>query len=230
MKMKALKNSTTLCIAVILILIPIVYFGAAFGFKNTSARDFITQKPVGNNAAIYDKADILSNIKESTGRYLEIIKRDYAIETVIVTLPALPRTHTIESLAAEIFSNWQIGKNTSGRGILLLLTEKESLVKLEISYELEDVFTDIFCGYIEDKQLRAYFLNGQIEIGLVAVLEEIEQRAQIKQKENYSASVINQLDQELLSGGGWSQTPVNRLSGRKDFTDRSRLSGRQNTG
>ena len=201
MKMKDLKKSTTLCIAVILILIPIVYFGAASGFKNTSARDIITQKPVGNNAVIYDKAGILSNIKESTGRYLEIFKRDYAIETVIVTLPVLPRTHTIESLAAEIFSNWQIGKNTGGRGILLLLAEKESLVKLEISYELEDVFTDIFCGYIEDKQLRVYFLNGQIEIGLVAVLEEIEQRAQIKQKENYSASVINQLDQELLSGG-----------------------------
>jgi uncharacterized membrane protein YgcG len=45
----------------------------------------------------------------------------------------LPRTHTIESLAAELFSNWQIGKNTGGRGLLLLLTDREKLIKIEVS-------------------------------------------------------------------------------------------------
>ncbi len=201
MEIKDLKKSTIVCILAILILIFIVYFGVALKFKNTSPRDYITQKPVGNNVYIYDNAGILGDIKESTGRYLEIIKKDYAIEAVIVTLPALPRTHTIESLAAELFSNWQIGKNTGGRGILLLLTDKEKHIKIEVSYELEDVFTDIFCGYIEDKQLRAYFLNDQVEIGLVAVLEEIEQRAQIKHQANYTVSAIDLLDAELLSGG-----------------------------
>ena len=133
MEIRNLKKSTILCIFAILILIIIALFGVAIGFRNPPARDYITQKPVGDNNYIYDNAGILGDIKESTGRYLEIIKKDYAIETVIVTLPALPQTHTIESLAAELFSNWQIGKNTGGRGILLLMADKEKLVKIEVS-------------------------------------------------------------------------------------------------
>jgi len=201
MKITILSKSTIARIPVLLLLIAAVYFGVAFGFRNISHQDYITQKPFGNNVCIYDSAGILGDIKETTGRYLEIIKKDYAVEAVIVTLPALPRTHTVESLAAELFSNWQIGKNTNGRGLLLLLTDKEKLVKIEVSYELEDVFTDIFCGYIEDKHLKAYFLNDQVDIGLVAVLEEIEKRAQIKHQANYTVSGIDLLDTELLSGG-----------------------------
>jgi uncharacterized membrane protein YgcG len=133
MEISNLKKSTVVCLSAGIILISIIYFGIAIGFKNASPRDYTTQKPVGNNVYLYDNADILSDIKESTGRYLEIIKKDYAIEAVIVTLSSLPRSHTIESLAAELFSNWQIGKNTGGRGLLLLLTDKEKLIKIEVS-------------------------------------------------------------------------------------------------
>ena len=133
MEISNLKRTTIICLAAGLILISIVYFGIVMGFKKASPRDYITQRPVGNNVYNYDNAGILEDLKESTGRYLEIFKKDYAIETVIVTLPALPQTHTIDSLAAELFSNWQIGKNTGGRGILLLMADKEKLVKIEVS-------------------------------------------------------------------------------------------------
>jgi uncharacterized membrane protein YgcG len=128
-----LKKSTIVCILAILILIAGVYFGVVLLSKKMSPLDYIAQRPAGNNVHIYDNAGILGDIIESTGRYLEIIKKDYAIEAVIVTLPELPRTYTIESLAAELFSNWQIGKNTGGRGMLLLLTDKEKLIKIEVS-------------------------------------------------------------------------------------------------
>ena len=133
MNITDLKKSTIVCILTILILIPIVSFAVVPLFKKTSPQDYIAQRPVGNDAYIYDNAGILGDIIESTGRYLEIIKKDYAIEAVIVTLPALPRAHTIESLAVELFSNWQIGKNTGGRGMLLLLTDKEKRIKIEVS-------------------------------------------------------------------------------------------------
>jgi tetratricopeptide (TPR) repeat protein len=201
MKISSLQKFTVVCLSAGLILISIIYFGIAIGFRKPSSTDYITQKPVGDYTYIYDNAGILGDVKESTGRYLETIQKNYAVEALIVTLPALPRTHTIEALAAELFSNWQIGKNTGGRGILLLLADKEKLIKIEVSYELEDVFTDIFCGHIEDKQLKAYFLSDQVDIGLAAVLEEIENRAQIKHQANYTLSGIDLLDAELLSGG-----------------------------
>jgi len=195
------KKSILLKVILVLALGVMVYMGFSLRIRQNSNPDLPQSRPSGKNNYIFDYAHILDDIKSSTGKYLALIKKDYAIEALIVTLPSLPPSHTIESLAAEIFSNWQIGSTTGGRGLLLLLSNKEKLIKIEVAYELEDVFTDIFSGYIEDKQLKAYFLSDQVDIGLVALMEEIEQRSQIKHQANYTVAQIDQLDTELLSGG-----------------------------
>jgi hypothetical protein len=200
--MKSLKQSIFIRLILVLALVLVVYLGLNLRTRYVSKPDFLEKRPAGKNDYVYDYAGILADTRESTTRFLEIIKSDYAIDAMVVTTTALPPTHTIESLAAELFSNWKIGQNTDARGILLILSDKEKLVKIEVSYELEDVFTDIFCGYIEDKQLKSYFLSNQVEIGLVAVLEEIEQRAQVKHQDDYTIADIDQLDGDLLSGGG----------------------------
>jgi tetratricopeptide (TPR) repeat protein len=194
-------RSITVKIVLVLALAVMTYLGFSLRSGQNSNGDLPKSRPLGKKDYIFDSAHILDDIKSSTGKHLALVKKDYAIEAIIVTLPSLPPSHTIESLAAEIFSNWQIGSTTGGRGLLLLLSNKEKLIKIEVSYELEDVFTDIFCGYIEDKQLKAYFLSDQADIGLVAVMEEIEQRSRLKHQENYTDAQIDQLDTELLSGG-----------------------------
>ncbi len=185
----------------ILALAVMAYAGFALRNRQMATRDFPGTRPAGQNSHIFDYARILVDVSSSTNTHLALIQADYAIETLIVTLPSLPASQSIESLAAEVFSNWQIGGTTGGRGLLLLLSDAEKLIKIEVSYELEDVFTDIFCGYIEDKQLKNYFLSDQVDIGLVAVLEEIENRSRIKHQQDYTAAQIDQLDTELLSGG-----------------------------
>lgn len=199
--MNLANRSLFIRIAAILGLGAIVYLGLSLRSGQLPHQGLPQKRPAGQNTAIYDGAGILGDVKAATGRYLEIIKTDYAIDAVIVVLPAQPPGETIETLAVKIFSDWQIGKATGGRGLLLLLSDQEKQIKIEVSYELEDVFTDVFCGYIEDKQLKAYYLSDQVDIGLVAVMEEIEQRAQIKHLANYTAADIEQLDAELLSGG-----------------------------
>jgi tetratricopeptide (TPR) repeat protein len=199
---KSVKQSILVKIFLVLSLAVVVYLGFHLRTRHFSTHHFWEKRPVGKNTYVYDYARTLGDVRDSTGRFLEIIKSEYTIDAVIVTAAALPPNRTIESLAADLFSNWKIGQNTNGRGILLILTDKEKLIKIEVSYELEDVFTDIFCGYIEDKQLKSYFLSNQVDIGLMAVLEEIEQRAQIKHRADYTPADINQLDSELLSGGG----------------------------
>jgi tetratricopeptide (TPR) repeat protein len=84
-------------------------------------------------------------------------------------------------------------------------------VKLEVSLELEDVFTDAFTGYAEDMQLRPHFLSGQLEIGLVALLEEMENRAHIKHQGDYSRGQIAQLDQQYLSQGAGAARDLKRF-------------------
>jgi len=198
---KANIRSITVKIVLVLALAVMTYMGFLLRSGQNSSGDLPKSRPLGKTDFIFDSAHILDDIKSSTGKHLALIKKDYAIEALIVTLPSLPSSHTIESLAAEMLSNWQIGRTTGGRGLLLLLSNKEKLIKIEVSYELEDVFTDIFCGYIEDKQLKAYFLSDQVDIGLVAVMEEIEQRSRLKHRGNYTVAQIDQLDTELLSGG-----------------------------
>ena len=199
--MSADKKSIPLKIILVLGLALMAYAGFSLRNGQIADRDRLQTRPSGKDGYVFDYADILDDIKSSTEKYLSLIYTDYAIEALVVTLPSLPPSHTIESLAAEMFSNWQIGGTTGGRGLLLLLSAKEKLVKIEVSYELEDVFTDIFCGYTEDKQLKAYFLSDQVDIGLVAVMEEIEQRAQIKHQADYTVAQIEGLDADLLSGG-----------------------------
>jgi len=158
------------------------------------------RRPSGE-AFLYDYANILKDVDEYSNNYLKGIKDRYEIEAVIVSIPSLDNVRTVEDSAVEILNNWKIGKDYNGRGIVLFFAEKEKEIKLEVSYELEDVFTDIFCGFVEDKQLRPYFLGGQLGIGLLAVMEEIENRAQIKHQDKYTVNYISQLDHTLLSGG-----------------------------
>ena len=169
--MNAVKQSILVGVILFLGVAAIIYLGLWLRNGQLIEQNYLLKKLIAKKSGhIYDKAGILEDIKESTERYLAKLKRDYAIEAIIATLPALPQNHNIESLAAELFSNWQIGKTTGGRGFLLLLVDWEKLVKIEVAYELEDVFTDVFCGHIEDKQLKPYFLSDQVDIGLVAVL------------------------------------------------------------
>jgi tetratricopeptide (TPR) repeat protein len=160
---------------------------------------------------LYDYTHILEGVEEYTNKYLKNIREEYSIEAVIVSLPSLEGEKNIEQLAVKLFNNWNIGQDFGGRGILLLLIDKEKQAKLEVSYELEDVFTDGFCGYIEDLQLRPYFLGNQLGIGLLAVMEEIEQRAQIKFQANYTSNYIAKLDRDLLSGGGGAKRDLSQF-------------------
>ena len=213
--MKIGYKSIVLIIVLVFAMAIVAYKGIFLRGGKASIQDITESRPSGEDKYIFDYAYILGNVKSSTEKYLSIIYEDYTIESLIVTLPSLPSSHTIESLATEVFSNWQIGSATGGRGLLLLISDKEKLVKIEVSYDLEDVFTDIFCGYIEDKQLKNYYLSDQIDIGLIAVMEEIERRAQVKNQAQYTTAQIDKLDSALLSGGAGAKRKLDEYEEEK---------------
>jgi hypothetical protein len=177
------------------------------------------RRPSGE-AFLYDYANILEDVEEYSNNYLKGIGDRYKIEAVIISIPSLDNIRTVEEAAVEILNNWKIGKDYNDRGIVLFFAEKEKEIKLEVSYELEDVFTDVFCGYVEDKQLRPYFLGGQLGTGLLAVMEEIENRAQIKHQGKYTVNYISQLDDTLLSGGAGAKRKL--LDFKKETVENSR--------
>ena len=162
--------------------------------------DFIGKRPT-NDDAIIDHIGLLEDVRESTERYLETIKDRYGIDILIVALPSLENQYTVNQAAAELFTNWGIGNATNGRGLLLLLVDDEKRVKLEVSYDLEDVFTDAFTGHVQDVQLQPRYAAGQLAIGFIAVMEVLEDRAQVKYGGDYTPSSITALDLDYLSQG-----------------------------
>jgi tetratricopeptide (TPR) repeat protein len=162
----------------------------------------VIQKRPSANTRIFDDVGLMQDVAESTRLYLETIRDRYRIETVIAAFPTLAGKYTISQAAAEMFTKWDIGRKYGGRGILLLLVDDTKEVKLEVGMELEDVFTDLFTGYAERLQLQPHFAAGELEIGLIAVLEELEARAQLKYRGGYTSADIGKLDAAYLSQGG----------------------------
>jgi len=165
---------------------------------------------------LFDYTGDLHHYEENIGRFLRRMSQRVQIEAVIVTLPQLPAGTYLEEVAVKLVDRWRIGGDKDGRGLLLLLVEDDKQVKLEVTYELEDVFTDAFTADIQDLQLRPYYLTGDIGTGLAAVMEEIEKRAELEHCGTDGADRIAQLDRELLSGGAGAKRSLDRYGRKED--------------
>lgn len=79
-------------------------------------------------------------------------------EFALVRKKELPAGEEIKDYANRLFQELKVGARHRGRGVLLLFSEKEKLVKIEVSYELEAVLTDLACRGLE-RAAASYFLT-----------------------------------------------------------------------
>ncbi len=161
----------------------------------------ISTRPAADQM-VFDYTGLMGDVQPSVEAHLKQIRERYKIEILVVLLPTLGETRSLAGTAVDLFSNWEIGKRMEGRGLLMLLVDDVKSVKIEVGFELEDVFTDLFTGHIEDVQLQPNFAANRLEIGMIAMLEEIEARSQLKYKGRYSRASVAQLDARYLSQGG----------------------------
>ncbi len=175
---------------------------------------------------LFDYANALQPFEEGVHEYLERIASRFHIEALIVTLRGTPATHGVQTLAVDLVNHWRVGAQHEGRGLLLLLVEDTKQVKLEVTNELEDVFTDAFSGYVEDLQLGPYYRDGDVGTGLIAVMEMLEQRAQIKYQGEYTPGQIVKADAQLLTGGAGATRDLTRYTPSGPEQDTGVTSGR----
>ena len=110
---------------------------------------------------------------------LERARKLTGIDFNMVLLSDIPENSSIEEYASKLFGHWNIGRNTAGKGVLILLVEKRHTLKIEVSYELESLFTDAFCESFQD-QIKLYFASrqfGDVVENLITTMAEYAQRA-----------------------------------------------------
>ncbi len=174
-------------------------------------------RPDGQGALLFDYAGLLSGQEEGVNRYLNSLRDAYGIEGVVVTLPSLKQTGLPEEAwqgAFKLFNAWDIGRRHDGRGVLVLLVEDTQDVKVEVGMALEGVFTDLFTGYAENRQLKGHMQTGTVGHGLVAILEEFERRAEVESRSGPVGDTIRNMDRKLLSMGAGAQRNTSEFAGR----------------
>jgi hypothetical protein len=133
------------------------------------------------------------------------------IMTVVLAAPAAD----IDAAAVTVFDESRPGEKTGGaRGLLFLVDPSAGRVRLEVGYDLEAIFTDMFVGYIERSQMVPFFQSGRVGPGIEATVELLVSRA-LGSDDFFDTAADSAPPQtrEHLSGGGGARTDVEIGSG-----------------
>jgi hypothetical protein len=76
-----------------------------------------------------------------------------------VVLDRVPPGKTIESASDALFSELGLGRKSDGKALLFVWAERERLFKIEVSYDLEQVFPDVLCKRLEEGA-RTFMLSS----------------------------------------------------------------------
>jgi hypothetical protein len=68
-------------------------------------------------------------------------------------------------------------RNTKGKkGILILIAQKEQQIKIEVGYDLEAIYPDLYIGQVEREFLKEFLEQGDWDRGLLSTLENFLER------------------------------------------------------
>jgi uncharacterized membrane protein YgcG len=109
-------------------------------------------------------------------QYMGWIMRESGVDVRFVFLSDIGG-QSIETLAADLMDQLQIGGRTGQeRGLLLLYDMQGQRLKLEVGYGLEAWFPDAFVSYLVQDHARMFFSSGDISLGLRLMLRLLQHR------------------------------------------------------
>jgi uncharacterized membrane protein YgcG len=161
-----------LIIAILLLLV--ATGGFLWRTHQINARKPAPDRPADPSIHVFDYGRLLSDADADLNRTIEKVKDKYGIETIVVTVAAIPDELTLPDLARRLNDNWQIGEGLNGRGILILAAADARQVHLEIGSGLSGRFADAFRHQIEEWPWQTYFKEGSVAEGIRRVLAQVE--------------------------------------------------------
>lgn len=125
---------------------------------------------------IDDKAELLADDDEKhIIEYHQVLLRMFDIDYRIYTARNLS---DINQYAWETFNDEEVGSmSKQGRGLLLVIDPGKNKLRIEVSGNLESIYTDAFVSYLENRQMVPFFKLGRVDEGIFATSELIRTRA-----------------------------------------------------
>jgi hypothetical protein len=182
-------------------------FALLFIYGCSRDEDIYPRRP--KEAPYYYNETSITEMDQSARIDLKDARERTNIEFVTVVLKKIPSDMSIGEYASGLFDKWRIGSRTDGKGVLILFTEETHTLKIEVSYNLEGIFTDAYCSSFQPT-VKSYYAGryfGDVFGWLVECLE----RRILLGAEKESASMIGapvtdpdllKSSEVFLSGGG----------------------------
>lgn len=162
---------------------------------------------------VEDNAHILGAFTHHLDRTAKIWRDNLGIDVRVITLKS--SNSDINVLAHTLFQEKEIGKTTSNGGILLLIDAENRNARIEVSYSLEDLFTDALTGRLARSQLAPYASYQIVGMAVMDVLRYLYDSAleqavygNFNLPEQFANSEAFQVRQLLYSGGGGAKTAI----------------------
>ena len=99
--------------------------------------------------------DYLTNLNNQTG-----------IQMAVLTVPSL-EGDSIEDFSFRTASAWKLGQAKEDNGALLVVSEGDRELRIEVGYGLEGLLTDVKSGLIIRNIITPHFRNGDYGSGIV---------------------------------------------------------------
>jgi len=151
------------CVLIILFVVgfPIMAFAKDVPLKRPSTEQWC-----------FDYAKILTpKVEEEINDEARSIQKAFDADFVVAIVPSIGEAD-INTYAVDLFTRWQIGKNTQGKkGILILIAQKQQKIRIEIGYDLEGIYTDAYVGQVERDILKEFLEQAEWGVGFLATIE-----------------------------------------------------------
>lgn len=159
-----------------------------------------------DRAFFVDRAGMLDQkARQRIVEYNRALLKDFNIHCRVVILGQ--RSMDINSEAADLFGD--LGEKTGkARGLLLLIDPVGEQVRVEVGYDLEEIFPDIFVSYLEHEQMLPFFQQGKVGAGIEATEELFVARVQRSLAGNSFDPGVEIGGLSHYSGGGGARTKI----------------------
>lgn len=179
-----------------------------FGCSVEQVRLAVPDRRPSDSRWCFDYTDTLpSDLIERVDDEGYSILKHFDVDFVVLIVPSL-EGRNIVSLTAELFTKWKIGKSTKGKkGILVLISQKEQQIKIEVGYDLEAIYPDLYIGQVEREFLKEFLEQADWDRGLLSTLENFLERLYRKNMVGEVRAVTSpEYDQKYYSQGAGAQT------------------------